>query len=182
MSPVSRFRPAPLAAGIGCLLMTLLSSAAAGGERGIYDAAMQRAGAEYRTARLKCDVLDNDAMHLCLTEAKAADTRISAAAEARFQRTPKATARAHIAIADADLAVARARCSSVPAPDRTACRTDAEEIHVDAFVRARSNLHRDEKQAQTERAPRSAAGPCGGPPNRPQTGCSGANHGRPTTR
>ena len=182
MRSVSRSGSAPLAAGIGCLLMTLLSSAAAGGERGIYDAAMQRATAEYRMARLKCDVLDNDAMHLCLTEAKAADTRISAAAEARFQKTPKATARAHIAIADADLAVARARCSSVPVPDRTACRTDAEETHVEAFVRARSNLNRDEKQAQSERASRSAAGPCGGPPDGPQTDCTGANRGRPTAR
>ena len=65
------------------------------------------------------DSLSGNPKDVCVAEAKAAEKKTIAEAEAQYKNTDKARADAKIAAAEADYDVAKAKCGARPATTRT---------------------------------------------------------------
>ncbi|MGI4937409.1 MAG: hypothetical protein ACRYF5_11790, partial [Janthinobacterium lividum] len=75
-----------------------------------YDAANDRASADYQAARKACDGQGGNRKAICIEEAKAQQVRVKSDARAAYIDTPKARVNARKAVADADFDVAREKC------------------------------------------------------------------------
>jgi hypothetical protein len=104
-----------------------------------YYAAADKAAADYRDARLKCDVLNGNAQDVCVEQAKAAQTRAKGEAEALYLNTRKARQKARTDIANADFAVAKAMCGSKTGKDKDACIKQANAVQEHALADAKAD-------------------------------------------
>ncbi len=102
--------------------------------------AVNKAAADYKTAKAQCDTMSGNAKTICVDEAKA--TRAHAEADAMAQdssTTQRARTKAMIAAADADYAMNRARCNDKTGADKTTCMNDAKYSHTTALAEARAD-------------------------------------------
>lgn len=104
-----------------------------------YGAAKDTATANYKMARAKCDALSANPKKVCIEEAKAAEKRSKAEAEAQYKNTPKAHMNARIAAADGDYAVAKAKCGAHSGNAKDVCVKEAKAVHTKAVVDAKSS-------------------------------------------
>ena len=87
-----------------------------------YNAAMDRAAADYKAAREKMQFTGWKRQEsLRGSEAEAGEARAKAEAEAAYKNTPKAAASARKDIADADYKVAEAKCGSKSGNSKDVC-------------------------------------------------------------
>ena len=86
-----------------------------------YRATKDRISADYKAAKAKCDALSGQPKDLCIAEAKAAEKRAKARAEADYENTPKAREKAVIADAEATYMVAKEQCSTKTGNDKDVC-------------------------------------------------------------
>ena len=107
--------------------------------RAHYNAAVDKASADYKTARAKCDSLSGNAKDVCVEEAKAAEKRAKADAKAVYKHTTKAHTNALIAAADADYSVAKAKCGAKAGNDKEVCVEEAKAAHTKAVAEAKAN-------------------------------------------
>jgi chromosome segregation ATPase len=89
-----------------------------------YDARVARAEAEYQVAKERCDDLAGNAKDVCLKEAKAAETKAKADANAERQAS-EARRDAAAAKLDADYRVALERCDTFSGDAKDACVREA---------------------------------------------------------
>ena len=103
-----------------------------------YRANRDRIGTEYKTSKAKCDALSGQPKDLCVAQAKAAEKRSKARAEADYENTPKAREKAVIADAEATYMVARAQCATRTGNDKDVCvkTAKAAEAKVKADAKA----------------------------------------------
>jgi len=118
------------------VLLILGGTAAAAPSESDHRAALRNAAATYNAARAHCRTLSGQDKRVCIAEAKAALNRANAQAEATYRDTPRARVDAHVAEANADYAVARARCDAHSGAARRACIKAAKAEQTEAITKA----------------------------------------------
>jgi len=121
----------------------------------------QKAETEYRAAVTKCDAKSGNDKDVCMAEARLARTRTEADVLSKYNNTPTSRARARTNVADAEYALAKARCDEKSGADKDSCMDNAKSVHTAALA--------DAKAERTERT--GATGTSGGST---ATGASGA--------
>lgn len=116
-----------------------IAPAATDDAKAAYKAAKDSASATYKAERAKCDALSGNPKDVCIEEAKAAEKRSKAEAEAQYKNTPKAHMNARIAAADGDYAVAKEKCNAQSGNAKDVCKKEAKAVHVKAVVDAKSS-------------------------------------------
>ena len=116
----------------------LLAGSAAAVTKDEYRATTARIGTEYKAAKAKCDALSGQPKNLCVAEAKAAEKRAKARAEADYENTPRAREKAVIAEAEATYMVAKEQCATKSGNDKDVCvqAAKAAETKVKADAKA----------------------------------------------
>lgn len=113
-----------------------------------YQAAKDNAGANYKMARAKCDALSDNPKKVCIEEAKAAEKRSKAEAEAQYKNTLKAHVKARIAAADGDYAVAKAKCGAQSGNPKDVCMKEAKAVHTKSVVDAKASKEMQEIKSE----------------------------------
>jgi len=125
--------------------------------RAEYSAAVDRASAEYKDARAKCEPLAGHDKEMCVVEAKAVEKRAKASAEANYKGTIEARTDSQIANAEADFMIAKVACDTKPAQEKDVCVKEAQAARVKLVgdarahktaVDAQANAHADTRDAQ----------------------------------
>ena len=104
-----------------------------------YSAAKQNADTAYKQARAHCDSMSGNPKDVCIAEAKAAQKKAKADAEARYKNTDKARRDAKIDAAEADYDVAKAKCDAKTGNDKDVCIKEAKAVETKAKVDAKAN-------------------------------------------
>ncbi len=124
--------------------------------------AQTKAAADYKTAKAQCDAMKGNAKTVCIDEARA--TRAHAESDAIASDT-KSSARdrnkARVAAADADYALARARCNDKTGTDKSSCMNDAKSSHTTALADARANRQAENTTADTSTSTSGTSGTTG---------------------
>lgn len=118
-----------------------------------YTAAKEQAEADYKVARAKCDAMSGNAKDVCVAEAQATEKKAKAEAEAAYKNTNKARRDARIETAEADYAVAKARCGAKAGHDKDVCVQEAKaaETKAKAGATASAKVTEARKDAAQER-------------------------------
>jgi len=138
--PATAVQPAPAAAGAAAPAAGAAAGAAATPmTRTAYRAALDRATSDYNRKRAACGALKGNERTVCVAEAKAEATKAEAAAEAAYRNTPRARMDARVSAANADYALAKARCNDRSGSERRACQKAAKDRQaemINAAMRA----------------------------------------------
>jgi hypothetical protein len=103
-----------------------------------YGQAKDRAKADYKAAVARCDTLKGNDKDVCKAEAKAAEKKTLAEAEAAHKNTDKARRDARIEAAEANYMVAKAKCDAMKGNDRDVCVKEAKAAEVKAKADAKA--------------------------------------------
>lgn len=103
-----------------------------------YRASKDRIGAEYKAAKARCDALSGQPKNLCVAEAKAAEKRAKARAEADYENTPKAREKAVVADAEATYMVSKEQCATKSGNDKDVCVKAAKAAETKAKADAKA--------------------------------------------
>ena len=125
--------------GLVSLAAVNLAQAASSEANETYRAAKRHADEAYKDARAKCNELSGNPKEVCIAQAKAAEARSKADAEAKYKNTPKAYLNARIVGADGDFAVAKERCNAKTGNEKQLCLEEARAAHTKAVVDAKSS-------------------------------------------
>ncbi|MEP7207459.1 MAG: hypothetical protein ABI920_11010 [Casimicrobiaceae bacterium] len=128
---------------------------AAGITKAEYNAARDRAAAEYKTMRGRCDELSGNGKDVCVAEAKAFEAKRKAEAEASYRNSEKAVRNARLAAVDADYSVAKARCDARTGNEKSVCVAEAtaarRKAKADAEAAAKMNeVRRDVAEEKSD--------------------------------
>ena len=118
-----------------------------------YDAAKQHADADYKAAEGQCANLAGNPKDICKAEAKAAQTKSKASAEADYKNTDAAQRDAAIAAADADYDVAKQRCDAKTGNEKDVCVKEAKaaQTRMVADAKATSKSRSARKDAMADK-------------------------------
>jgi len=97
-----------------------------------YSAVKERASAEYKMAKAHCDNMSGNPKDVCIAEAKAAERKASAGAEAKYKNTDRARRDARVEAAEADYDVAKAKCGARVGNDKDVCIKEAKAAETKA--------------------------------------------------
>ena len=137
--------------GLASFSFAHLAPAATEQEKDTYKQAKRDADSTYKAAREKCNELSGNPKDVCIAEAKAAESRSKADAEAKYKNSSKAYLEARIAGVDADFAVAKEKCSAKSGNEKNLCLEEARAAHTKAIVDAKSKKEiRDLKSEASE--------------------------------
>jgi len=103
-----------------------------------YTAAIEHASVVYKESRAKCEPLAGQEKDMCLIEAKAAEKRAKASAEADYKGTIKAKTDSRIANADADFMVAKVACAANVGAEKDICVKQAKAMQVNLVADAKN--------------------------------------------
>jgi hyperosmotically inducible protein len=130
---------------IATLLATAASStfafaptAALNHDPATYRNVTQKAAADYKAATAKCSSLNGNDKDICSAEAKAARARTEADAIAQYNNTEKGRASSRTKVADADYAVAKAKCDAMNGAEKDSCMNNAKSVHTAALADAKA--------------------------------------------
>lgn len=104
-----------------------------------YKTMTQKAAADYKAAAAKCTALAGNERAVCVEEAKVARARMDLDAVAQYNNTTKARLAARNAYANAEHALARAKCAILTVGERDSCMTTAKSTHVAALADAKAD-------------------------------------------
>lgn len=116
----------------------LMAGAAFAVTKDEYRASKDRISAEYKAAKARCDALSGQPKNLCAAEAKAAEKRAKARADADYENTPKAREKAVIADAEATYMVAKEQCAPKSGNDKDVCVKAAKAAETKAKADAKA--------------------------------------------
>jgi hypothetical protein len=149
---------------ISCALMglALLGSASAfaaptAEAKAAYVQAKDRAEADYKLARAKCDAITGNPKDVCVAEADAARVRTREEASALYKNTLKAFTESRMKIADANYTVDKAKCAALTDNDKDVCIKQAKATLIAAqadakadkkAIEARTDARADKRTAQ----------------------------------
>lgn len=125
----SSIRPALL--GLALVAFAGVAHTAAEGSKAAYEQAIRSSDAEYKVARTRCDAHTDKRNHLkdiCVEEAKAQQKRARALATFQRDGTVEAEKNARDAYAEADYAVAKAKCERVSGDQADLCVKEAKAV------------------------------------------------------
>ena len=121
-----------------------------------HTATLDRASAAYKDARAKCDPLKAHEKDMCVVEAKAAEKRAKAAAEANYKGTVKSKTDSQIANADADFMVAKVACDTKAGQEKNVCVKQAQATQVKRVADAKAHKTTVDAQADAREDTRDA--------------------------
>ena len=131
---------------IATLLATAVSSsfaaaptAALNHDPATYHNVTQKAAADYKMAAAKCTGMAGNAKSICMEEAKAARAHAEADAIAQYNNTTVGRAKSRTVVADADYALAKAKCADMSGADKDSCMTTAGATHTAALADAKAD-------------------------------------------
>lgn len=125
--------------------------------KALFKQSKDRAEAEYKAARARCDVIAGNPKDICVAEAKAARVRTVEEANALYKNTLKAYTASRLKVADAYFDVDKAKCAAVTGNARDVCvqRAKATLIAAQAdakadkkSIEARSDARDDKREAE----------------------------------
>lgn len=98
----------------------------------------QKAAADYKAASANCTGMSDPARQVCIEEAKVVRARAEADAVAQYKNTQKGRTKARTALANADYALAKAKCAALPG-EKDSCITTAHTVHKAALADAKAD-------------------------------------------
>lgn len=107
--------------------------------KGAYVQAKDRAEAEYKLARAKCDAITGNPKDVCKAEADAARVRTREEAYALYKNTLKAFTESRLKIADANHTLDKAKCATLTGNDKDVCLKQAKATLVAAQADAKAD-------------------------------------------
>lgn len=124
---------AAIAAAIA-LVLSVAAVAAPSMPKAEYKARKDRISAEYKSARASCNLLSGNAKNVCMAEATGTEKVAKAELEVDHKPGPKTRYYLTVARANADYAVARAKCNDKAGNDRKVClqKAKAEQSYAKA--------------------------------------------------
>jgi hyperosmotically inducible periplasmic protein len=117
----------------------------------------QKAESEYRAATAKCDAQSGNDKDICMAEARLARTRTEADVLSKYNNTAAGRARTRTNVADAEYALAKARCDAKSGADKDNCMDNAKSVHTAALADARAD-RADANNAAANRATGASGG------------------------
>ncbi len=99
----------------------------------------QKAAADYKAAAATCTGMSGAARQVCVEEAKVARARAEADAVAQYRNTQKDRTKARTALANADYALAKAKCAVVTGAEKESCINTAHTVHTAALADAKAD-------------------------------------------
>jgi hypothetical protein len=121
---------------VGLAIPTLAIGAAMSATE--YSATRDRASADYKVAKAQCDRLAGNPKDVCIAEAKAAEKKSKAEAEAQYKNTDKARRDARIDVAKADYDVAKTKCGAMTGNNKDVCIKEAKAVETKATADAKA--------------------------------------------
>jgi hypothetical protein len=107
--------------------------------KAVYTQAKDRAAADYKVARAKCDVITGNPKDICVAEAKAARIRAEEEAGALYRNTLKAYTNSRLKIASANYELDKVKCKALTGNERDVCVTQAKATLVAAQADAKAD-------------------------------------------
>ena len=104
-----------------------------------YRTLTQKAAADYKAASAQCKSLTANARTLCMEEAKVARYRMEVDTVGQYNNTLKARTTARNALANAEYALAKAKCAAVTGADKDTCVATAHSVHTAALADAKAD-------------------------------------------
>lgn len=104
-----------------------------------YKTMSNKAAADYKMAAAKCTGMTGNERAVCIEDAKVARARLELNAVTEHNNTLKARIKARTALANAEHALARVKCSVMTGADKTACQTSAHTLHTAALADAKAD-------------------------------------------
>jgi hypothetical protein len=124
-------------------LAFICGSAAAAGPsaeaKAAYAQAKDRAAADYKVARAKCDAITGNPKDVCVAEAKAARVHAEQEAGAMYHNTLKAYTDSRLKIASANFDLDKVKCKALTGNDKDVCMTQAKATMVAAQADAKAD-------------------------------------------
>lgn len=117
---------------------SLIAGSAVATTKEEYRVAKQRISAEAKAAKTKCNTMSGQQKNICQAEARAAEMRANAQAEADYQNTPQAREKAAKADAEATYLVAKEQCATKTGNDKDVCLTTAKAARTKAEADAKA--------------------------------------------
>ena len=99
----------------------------------------QKAAADYKAAASACTGMSGSARQVCVEEAKVARARAEADAVAQYRNTQTDRTKARTALANADYALAKAKCATVTGGEKDSCLSTAHTVHTAALADAKAD-------------------------------------------
>ncbi len=104
-----------------------------------YKTMSNKAAADYKMAAAKCTGMTGNDRAVCIEDAKVARARLELSAVTDHNNTLKARIKARTALANAEHALARVKCSVLTGADKTTCQTSAHSLHTTALADAKAD-------------------------------------------
>lgn len=104
-----------------------------------YRNALQKVNADYQAAMAKCDGKSGNDKDVCTAEAKLDRTRAEASALSQYNNTPISHQKVRASLADAEYAVAKAKCGGKSGADKDGCMDSAKAAHTAALTDAKDD-------------------------------------------
>ena len=114
-------------------------AADAPGDPASYKNMTQKAAADYKAAAATCTGMSGAARQVCVEEAKVARARAEVDAVAQYRNTEKDRTKARTALANADYALAKAKCAVVTGAEKESCVSTAHTVHTAALADAKAD-------------------------------------------
>ena len=99
----------------------------------------QKAAADYKAATANCAGMTGATRSVCVEEAKVARARADADAVVQFKNTQKDRTKARTALANADYALAKAKCAAMTGGEKDSCVSTAHTVHTAALADAKAD-------------------------------------------
>lgn len=132
----------------GSLALAVSYPAAAASSKEEFRAANDRADANYKIAREKCNAMSGNAKDVCVAEARGEQKKAKARAEADHKGDEKSRFNLRMVMADADYEVAKEKCDARAGNDKDLCLKEAKAAQVRA--RADAKASRTSQEANTD--------------------------------
>ena len=126
-----------LVPGFAAVALVAMPAVGADDAKAAFYAAADKAAADYRDAHAACETLEQNAQSVCIEEAKLAQIKVKMNAEAQYRNTPQIRQKARIDIANAEFAVAAARCENSEGNDKNSCIRHARALRAVAIAAAK---------------------------------------------
>jgi hyperosmotically inducible protein len=98
-----------------------------------------KAAADYKLATNACKDMSGNAKNVCMEQAKATRAHTEADAVAQYNNTTAGRAKARNAVADADFAVAKAKCLDATGAEKDSCMANATAVHTAAIAEVKAD-------------------------------------------
>lgn len=115
------------------------ASAATSEAKAAYVQTKDRADADYKAARARCNAITGNPKDVCVAEAKAMRVRTTEEANALYRNTLKAYTASRLKIADANYDLDKVKCASLTGNDKDVCVSQAKATLVAAQADARAD-------------------------------------------